>query len=397
MLCACRWCFWRCWWGFSPPGLRDTRRKRARCQRGSLWAQHPSKRCAPAAVYAINRVTVSLSNISVRFLSLMQQNERSNSRCWLVQMLAPSVFSEATKSLTIVVPAYNEEARLPSTLDETLRWEPNMSTLLGLFFFCMQDNGFWPKAPTTCRWSANAPSFSWHEIIQRMMHNILSWFNVLSLLMEHKQPFWSIRSWGSSFTCQAAHMKAPEMKGTHALPGPHQSRDQHFESWKTGHRHTVQTSCTQVTSCCDSLLCCQCRYLQGRRDRQGPNFTYEVIVVDDGSMDATVRTAFEYVRKHGVDAVRVLQLPRNYGKVRRRNQPLRGCLKLRVQLVVMCHWNRTTASSVRDIHINVSVFKLGRQIQITTAAQLCRSKLRRVRQCWHDSSWRALYFRQAGI
>ncbi|EIE18009.1 hypothetical protein COCSUDRAFT_21059 [Coccomyxa subellipsoidea C-169] len=89
---------------------------------------------------------------------------------------APSVFSEATKSLTIVVPAYNEEARLPSTLDETLR------------------------------------------------------------------------------------------------------------------------------------------YLQGRRDRQGPNFTYEVIVVDDGSMDATVRTAFEYVRKHGVDAVRVLQLPRNYGK-----------------------------------------------------------------------------------
>ncbi len=60
-------------------------------------------------------------------------------------------------------------------------------------------------------------------------------------------------------------------------------------------------------------------------------------MVDDGSMDATVRTAFEYVRKHGVDAVRVLQLPRNYGKVRRRNQPLRGCLKLRVQLVVMCH------------------------------------------------------------
>lgn len=38
-------------------------------------------------------------------------------------------------------------------------------------------------------------------------------------------------------------------------------------------------------------------------------------MVDDGSRDATVRTAFEYVRKHGVDAVRVLQLPRNYGKV----------------------------------------------------------------------------------
>lgn len=59
-----------------------------------------------------------------------------------------------------------------------------------------------------------------------------------------------------------------------------------------------------------------CRYLQKRRDKQGPNFTYEVIVVDDGSRDATVRKAFEYVRKHGIDAVRVLQLPRNYGKVR---------------------------------------------------------------------------------
>lgn len=38
-------------------------------------------------------------------------------------------------------------------------------------------------------------------------------------------------------------------------------------------------------------------------------------MVDDGSMDATVRRAFDYVRKHGVDAVRVLQLPRNFGKV----------------------------------------------------------------------------------
>lgn len=39
---------------------------------------------------------------------------------WL-QVPAPSVFSEATKSLSIVVPAFNEEARLPATLDETLQ------------------------------------------------------------------------------------------------------------------------------------------------------------------------------------------------------------------------------------------------------------------------------------
>jgi len=55
-------------------------------------------------------------------------------------------------------------------------------------------------------------------------------------------------------------------------------------------------------------------YLQRRRDRQGPNFTYEVIVVDDGSRDRTVAAAFKFVKRHGFDAVRVLRLPANRGK-----------------------------------------------------------------------------------
>ena len=38
-----------------------------------------------------------------------------------VQIPAPSIFSEASKTLTIVIPAYNEQSRLPSTLDETMR------------------------------------------------------------------------------------------------------------------------------------------------------------------------------------------------------------------------------------------------------------------------------------
>lgn len=33
------------------------------------------------------------------------------------------------------------------------------------------------------------------------------------------------------------------------------------------------------------LMCC--RYLRHRRDKQGANFTYEIIIVDDGSVDNT--------------------------------------------------------------------------------------------------------------
>ncbi len=55
--------------------------------------------------------------------------------------------------------------------------------------------------------------------------------------------------------------------------------------------------------------------MQRRRDRLGPHFTYEIIVVDDGSKDATARVAVQYTQKHGPDAVRVLRVSENRGKV----------------------------------------------------------------------------------
>ncbi|XP_071760074.2 dolichyl-phosphate beta-glucosyltransferase [Centroberyx gerrardi] len=54
-------------------------------------------------------------------------------------------------------------------------------------------------------------------------------------------------------------------------------------------------------------------YLENRQ-KQHSSFTYEVIVVDDGSKDKTTEVALQYTRKYGADKVRVLTLVKNRGK-----------------------------------------------------------------------------------
>ncbi|KAF2318793.1 hypothetical protein GH714_010745 [Hevea brasiliensis] len=54
-------------------------------------------------------------------------------------------------------------------------------------------------------------------------------------------------------------------------------------------------------------------YLQ-RRAAKDRSFTYEVVIVDDGSQDATKSVAFGFVKKYTVDNVRVILLGRNHGK-----------------------------------------------------------------------------------
>ncbi|KAJ3588910.1 hypothetical protein NHX12_009764 [Muraenolepis orangiensis] len=54
-------------------------------------------------------------------------------------------------------------------------------------------------------------------------------------------------------------------------------------------------------------------YLEVRQKRQ-PLFTYEVLVVDDGSSDKTTQVALQYTKKYGADKVRVLTLLKNRGK-----------------------------------------------------------------------------------
>ncbi|KAK9156431.1 hypothetical protein Sjap_003911 [Stephania japonica] len=54
-------------------------------------------------------------------------------------------------------------------------------------------------------------------------------------------------------------------------------------------------------------------YLQ-QRAAKDKSFSYEVLIVDDGSSDGTSRIAFDFVRRYSVDKVRVILLGRNCGK-----------------------------------------------------------------------------------
>lgn len=55
------------------------------------------------------------------------------------------------------------------------------------------------------------------------------------------------------------------------------------------------------------------RFLDAKRSKE-EDWSYEIIVVSDGSRDKTVEVAQEYGRKVGSDRLRVLALETNRGK-----------------------------------------------------------------------------------
>lgn len=99
-------------------------------------------------------------------------------------------------------------------------------------------------------------------------------------------------------------------------------------------------------------------YLQQRGEKD-KSFTFEVVIVDDGSVDGTKRVAFDFVKKYKVDNVRVLLLGRNYGK----GEAIRkGMLHSRGELLLML--DADGATKVNDLE------KLETQIRTVAGKEL---------------------------
>lgn len=84
-------------------------------------------------------------------------------------------------------------------------------------------------------------------------------------------------------------------------------------------------------------------YLQ-ERVKKDKSFTYEIIIVDDGSKDNTTKIGFEYINKYGLDVIRILKQGVNQGKgaaVRK------GMLCSRGQLLLML--DADGASRITDL------------------------------------------------
>ena len=82
-------------------------------------------------------------------------------------------------------------------------------------------------------------------------------------------------------------------------------------------------------------------YLEMRKLRN-PDFSFEIIIVDDGSRDNTARVALSFSKKYGTDKVRLLQLHCNHGKG---GAVRKGMLRARGELLLMVDADAATRIS----------------------------------------------------
>lgn len=78
------------------------------------------------------------------------------------------------------------------------------------------------------------------------------------------------------------------------------------------------------------------------KSKRDLNFSYEIIVVDDGSRDGTCSVVLQYSKRYGTDKVRLLRLHRNHGKG---GAVRKGCLKARGAMILMADADAATQFS----------------------------------------------------
>uniref|UniRef100_A0A3Q2ZT10 Dolichyl-phosphate beta-glucosyltransferase n=1 Tax=Kryptolebias marmoratus TaxID=37003 RepID=A0A3Q2ZT10_KRYMA len=94
-----------------------------------------------------------------------------------------------------------------------------------------------------------------------------------------------------------------------------------------------------------------------KRQKQTPSFTYEVIVVDDGSKDKTTEVALRYTKKYGAEKVRVLTLVKNRGKG---GAVRMGTLSSRGKLILMADADGATRfSDIEKVEAGLKNLSLG--------------------------------------